>query len=325
VTVEVFVQQTVNAISLGGTYALLALGLGVIFSILGMINMAHGELMTITGYALVAAVGAGLPFAVAVPLSVLGGVLAALAMERIAFRPFRRAGGETLLITSFAVSKGIQVLLQDLISPRSKSIAFPDFLSHEVAIAGIGIGTIQLLSIVVSIGMLLFLTWFLKRTLIGIAMRAAATDFSVTRLMGIPANTIIATAFAISGLLASVAGLLWMSQRASVDPAMGFVPIIKAFIAAILGGLGSLTGAVAGGFLLGAIETYLAAYLPPGAQSFHDALTLAIVILILLFRPEGLMVRQDGGRSAVPAAVVDLRRRITGLVSAALRTRGRKV
>ncbi|MDB4838034.1 branched-chain amino acid ABC transporter permease, partial [Marinomonas sp.] len=123
----------------------------------------------------------------------------------------------------------------------------------------------------------------------GIAMRAAAEDFSVARLMGIRANTVIAGAFALSGLLAGVAAVLWVSQRASVDPLMGFMPVLKAFIAAILGGLGSLRGAVVGGFLLGFIEIYLAAFLPPALQEFRDPIGLGIVVTVLLMRPNGLI------------------------------------
>lgn len=286
---EIFLQQTVNAISLGGTYALLALGLAVVFSILGMINFAHGELMTITGYGLLFAGLAGLPFAIAAPLAIALAITAAVLMERVAFRPVRGASAATMLVTSFAVSVALQVLFQNLISTRPKAVPLPAWLAGALDLAGLTIGVIQLLSIAATVVMLLFLTWFLKRTVIGLAMRAAAEDFPITRLMGIQANAVIAAAFAVSGLLAGVAGILWVAQRVSVDPLMGFVPVLKAFIAAILGGLGSLTGAVAGGFTLGFIEIYLKAYLPEPWQPFQDALALGLVILLLLIRPKGLI------------------------------------
>ncbi len=129
---------------------------------------------------------------------------------------------------------------------------------------------------------------FLKRTLLGIAIRAAAVDFPTTRLMGLRANRVILAAFAISGLLAGVSGLLWIAQRGSVDPLMGFLPVLKAFIAAILGGIGNLTGAVIGGFFLGAIEIGLQAVLPEPVQPFRDAIALSLVVLVLLYRPQGL-------------------------------------
>ena len=286
---DLFVQQTVNALALGGTYALLALGLAVVFSIMGLINFAHGELMTISGYTLMYCGIAGFPFAVSVPLAILAAMLAAIAMERIAFRPVRGGSGATMLITSFAVAMILQVLFQNLISARSQPVALPQLLSESLRIGSVVIGVNKIAAITATVLMLIFLDRFMNRQKTGIAMRAAAEDFAVARLMGIRANTVIAGAFAISGLLAGVAAVLWVSQRASVDPLMGFTPVLKAFIAAILGGLGSLRGAVAGGFMLGFIEVYLAAFLPQEMQEFRDPIGLGLVVLILLFRPNGMI------------------------------------
>jgi branched-chain amino acid transport system permease protein len=155
------------------------------------------------------------------------------------------------------------------------------------------IGVIQLLSILTTAVSLVGLLIFLKRSMLGIAMRAAAEDFNVTRLMGINANLVISTAFAISGLFAGIAGILWLFQRGSVDPLMGFLPVLKAFIAVVLGGLGSLSGAVVGGFILGAIEVALRAYLPDSALAYRDAISLALVIGLLFFWPQGLVPRRD--------------------------------
>lgn len=286
---DIFLQQTVNAVALGGTYALLALGLAIVFSIMGMINFAHGELMTISGYTLLYCGLSGVPFAVSVPLAIAAAALAAVLMERIAFRPVRNASPATMLVTSFAVATILQILFQNLIAKRSKPVVLPDALADSIAIGNFFIGINKLLAIGSTLAMLIFLGWFLKRTSVGIAMRAAAIDFPVARLMGIRANAVIAGAFALSGLLAGVAAVLWVSQRASVDPYMGFVPVLKAFIAAILGGLGSLAGAVAGGFLLGFIEIYLTAFLPESTQEFKEPIGLAVVVLVLLWRPNGLI------------------------------------
>ena len=286
---DLFVQQTVNALALGGTYALLALGLAVVFSIMGLINFAHGELMTISGYTLMYCGIMGVPFAVSVPLAISAAVLAAVAMERIAFRPVRGGSGATMLITSFAVAMILQVLFQNLISARSQAVALPQILSQSVHLGNVIIGVNKIAAIVATVLMLIFLDRFMNRQKTGIAMRAAAEDFAVARLMGIRANTVIAGAFAISGLLAGVAAVLWVSQRASVDPLLGFTPVLKAFIAAILGGLGSLRGAVAGGFMLGFIEVYLAAFLPQEFQEFREPIGLGLVVLILLFRPNGMI------------------------------------
>ncbi len=286
---EFFLQQLVNAVSLGGTYALLALGLAVVFSIMGLINFAHGELMTIAGYVLMACGILQLPFALSVMLAIGASVISAVLMERIAFRPVRNSSGATMLVTSFAVSMILQVLFTNFISSRSQAVLLPEFLSSGFHIGDIVIGVNKVVAIVVTVVMLIFLDGFMTKQKNGIAMRAAAEDFHMTRLMGVKANTVIAAAFALSGLLAGVAAILWVSQRASVDPYMGFIPVLKAFIATILGGLGSLRGAVAGGMALGVFEIFLAAYLPDSLQEFRDPIALALVILVLLCRPNGLI------------------------------------
>lgn len=288
---DLFLQQLLNALSLGGTYALLALGLAVVFSIIGLINFAHGELMTIAGYVMAFSLAAALPLPLAIVLAVVVATLSAMAMERIAFRPARGASTTTLLLTSFVISAILRVLFQNLISARPVPVPLPASLSGVFRIGSLHLGIIQSISIVTTAVMLVGLVLFLNRTVAGRAMRAAAEDFAVVRLMGLRANGIVATAFAISGLLAGVAGILWVAQRGSVDPLMGFLPVLKAFIAAIIGGLGSLTGAVAGGFLLGFIEVMLQAWLPDGLLPYRDAFAIMLVIAVLLFRPQGLLAR----------------------------------
>lgn len=289
---DIFLQQLLNALSLGGTYALLALGLAVVFSIIGLINFAHGELMTTAGYVMAFALAAALPFPLAIVLAVAAPVVLAVAMERVAFRPVRGASGTTLLLTSFAVSAILRVLFQNFISARPVPVPMPSALSGVINIGPLHLGIIQSISIATTALMLIGLTLFLNRTVAGRAMRAAAEDFAIVRLMGLRANGVVATAFAISGLLAGVAGLLWVAQRGSVDPLMGFLPVLKAFIAAIIGGLGSLTGAVAGGFLLGFIEVMLQASLPEAWLPYRDAVAIMLVIAVLLFRPQGLLARK---------------------------------
>ncbi|MCF6103066.1 MAG: branched-chain amino acid ABC transporter permease [Mesorhizobium sp.] len=282
-------QQIINAVSLGGVYALLALGLAIVFSIVGLINFAHGELMTLSGYALLAALVFGLPFPAAVLVAVSCGALAAVAMERVAFRPMRGASVTSLLLTSFAVSSLLKVVFQNGISARPQPVAMPGWMTGAFSFGDFTIGVGPSISIVVSALALIALELFLRRTVTGTAMRAAAEDFNVVRLMGIPASRIIATAFLLSGLLAGLAAMLWVAQRASVDPLMGFTPVLKAFIAAVVGGLGSLPGAVAGGFLLGIIEVLLQATLPAAVAPYRDAIVLSGVIAVLLVRPQGLI------------------------------------
>jgi branched-chain amino acid transport system permease protein len=287
-SVTEFIQQTINGVSLGGTYALLALGLAVVFSILKMINFAHGELMTVAGYGLFCMLAAGMPLSVGITVAICCSVALAVLMERIAFRPFRRYGGATLLITSFAVSTIIQVVFENVFSPRPRAIPLPAFLSQVATIGSLSIGYIQLISIVVTLAVLAGLVIFLRTTVMGIAMRAAAEDFDVTNLMGIRANSVITLTFGISGFLAGIAGLLWIAQRSSVDPTMGSFPVLQSFIAIILGGLRSPVGAVIGGFVLGIVEVYLEAFLPGSMVQFREAFALLLVVVVLLRWPEGL-------------------------------------
>lgn len=286
---DYFLQQLISATALGGTYALLALGLAIVFSIVGLINFAHGELMTVTAYAIVLSMGAGLPFVFAAPLGIVCAMVVAMLLERIAFRPVRKASGATLLVTSFAAAMILQILFQNLISQRPLPVTLPALLTSTVQLGGFVVGVNQILSIIIAGATMLLLNLFLTRTLLGLSMRAIALDFGATRLMGVRANAVISGAFAVSGLLAGIAAILWVSQRASVDPYMGFTPVLKAFIAAIIGGLGSLSGAVIGGLVLGFIEIFFAAYLPDAWQEFREPLALGVVILILLVRPNGLL------------------------------------
>ncbi len=287
---DVFAQNVINALSLGGIYALLALGLAMVFSIMGLINFAHGDLMTIGGYAIwFFAMVLGAPLIVVALLGVFAVVLASVLMERVAFRPVRGASGTTMLLTSFAVSIVLQVLFQIFLSARPLGIQLPAALTETLSVFGLRLGVIQLTAIVVVAISLVLITLFLRRTTLGIGMRAAAQDFPVARLMGINANRIVSTAFAISGILAGLAAFLWIAQRGSVEPTMGLFPVIKAFIAAVLGGLGSLPGAVLGGLILGVAEVFFRSQLPEALLPYADAFTLIMVLVILMVRPQGLL------------------------------------
>jgi branched-chain amino acid transport system permease protein len=291
--VQEAIQQLINALSLGSTYALLALGLAMVFSILGLINFAHGELVTIGGYTMYLLGTVNVPFAAQVPCAIAASTIAAVLMERIAFRPLRGASFITLIFTSFGLSIIIENLFVALISPRQRGVAFPDFFDEAFHLGAYTISVLQVLTAGVCIGALLVLTLFLRRTKQGLGMLAASQDFQVTRLMGISADRVIAGAFAVSGALAGIAAIFITARRGTVEPLMGFTPVLKAFIASVIGGLGSLSGAVAGGFVLAAIEVGLDAGLPTGAQPFRDSFALAIVVLILYARPEGILRRRS--------------------------------
>ena len=290
------IQQAINALALGSTYALLALGLAMVFSILGLVNFAHGELVTVAAYTMYLLNLEDVPFAAQVPAAILAAALTAVLMERVAFRPLRGSSFVTLLFASFALSVIIQNVILAAISPRQKGVPMPDLFNEAIRIGDFTIGWLQVITTATCAVALLALTLFLRRSTQGLGMLAAAQDFQVTRLMGVPANRVIATAFAISGALAGVAAIFVLARRGTVEPAMGFTPVLKAFIASVIGGLGSLSGAVLGGFVLAAIEVGLDATLPNDVLGFRDAFALAVVIAILYFRPEGILGRPAEAR-----------------------------
>jgi len=279
----------VNALSVGSMYALLALGLAMVFAILGLVNFAHGELIAVTGYAMFFLAFTGMPFTVIVIFAVIASLAAAILMERVAFRPIRNATLAAGLMTSFALEMIMTAGWSNFISPLRMPIKIPPWLIRFWPIADSGISTYQGIAIILTVITVISLTIFLKRTTVGLAIRAAAEDFQVTQLMGIRANRVVATAFAISGLLAGFVGFLWIAQRGSVDPHIGLNPNIKAFIAVIFGGVGSLSGAVVGGLILGFIEVSLRTWLPESALPFRDAIGYLIVIIVLLRWPDGLI------------------------------------
>lgn len=282
-------QFLINALSLGSLYALMALGLALVYGILRLVNFAYGELVMVGGYTLLV-VGAGpLPWLVVAALSVIMAVVVSLLLERVAFRPVRHASPNTMLITSFAVSSLLQNAALLFVSPRPRAVRIPGIFNESFTLGGLQISQINLLTLVVCLALLGLLTLFLKRTILGLALRAAADDFTMTRLLGVRANRVIATAFAISGCLAGVVSLFWIGRLGSVTPNIGLTPILIAFIATVIGGMESLTGAVVGGYLLGLLTVGLQLLLPQELLDFRQAFIFGIVILVLLFRPQGLI------------------------------------
>jgi branched-chain amino acid transport system permease protein len=287
------IQQAINGLSLGSTYALLALGLAMVFSIVGLINFAHGELLTLGGYVTWALLDHGVPWPLVVPLTAVAVALAAVVMERVAFRRFEGAGMVTLLLTSFAISFLLQTVFSIAFGAQAKAVAVPAWLSTTVDVGSYSIPMVQIITTVATIVCLVALQLMLRRTLTGVAMRAAAEDLTVVRLMGIDARRVVVAAFAISGLLAGVASLLVVARSGSVEPDMGIAPLTAAFLAVVIGGMGSLTGAVIGGLLLGFTTVILQATLPDSVAPFRDGFALLLLIVVLLFRPQGLFGRGE--------------------------------
>jgi branched-chain amino acid transport system permease protein len=286
---QTLLQFAIDVLSLGGAYALMALGLVIVYGILKLVNFAYGELIMVTGYGLFLMNGSGLPWIVMAALAVLIAIITGIATDYIAFRPVRAKSVTAVLITSFAFSNLLQNAALLFISPRPRNVPLPDIFSQTVEFAGILIPLRNLITIVASILLLVLFAWAMKRTVLGIAMRAAATQFRMARMLGVPANLIISSAFAISGFFAGVVALLWIGRIGSVTPGIGMEPLLIAFIATVIGGMRSLQGAVLGGFLLAFVNTGLNYTLPQQLLEFRDAFTFTLVILILLWRPEGLI------------------------------------
>ena len=314
------IQQLVNAVSIGSLYALMAVGLAMVFGILRLINFAHGDLMMVAAYLAAFALLAGLPLPIMLALMVAGTVGVGVLMERVAYRPIRGAPDVAALLTSFAVGQILQngTLLTTRLLQKPNPLAFPviESLSGVLSLGAITVPRVNVLSLAAGVVLLTALSLFVTRTNLGLSMRAAAEDLQAAQLMGIDINRVIATAFAIGSGLAAVAGLLFAVQAGQLSPYMGFTPVLKAFIAAVIGGFGSLGGAVVGGFALGGLEvlltavpglgdilppglapagvqTFLKTWLPGTLTSYRDAFVFGVLILMLLFRPNGILGRRE--------------------------------
>ena len=280
----------INTLSLGSLYALLALGLVLVYGILKLVNFAYGEYIMIGGYAIyLSATYLHAPWYVTLALAVIAAVVVSYLTEIIAFRPVRAKSANALIVTSFAVSIFLQNVVLILVSPRSRPVQLPFFFSQTIQFAGATVPLRNLLVIAITAVLLVALSFLMKKTVVGMAMRAASDKFTTTRLMGVPANLVISTAFLISGLLAGVASIFWVSRSASVDPLTGSAPLLIAFIAVVMGGMHSTVGAVVGGFVYGFIFNLLSITLPASMISYRDAFMFALVVLFLLFRPAGII------------------------------------
>ena len=289
-------QPLFDAISLGSIYALGALGIALIFGVMRLINFAHGQYIAFCVFALlipstevVTGMLLGALPSWLIVLSVLGvGALLSIASEVVVFRRLRNANPAVLMIASFALGIVIQNVLLVSYSSRPKSVSLWPELSLPVEMLGASIPLLQVLTVLVTIVLLLGLVFFLKRTRFGLEMRAAAENFTMARMLGVRANRIILLAFGISGALAGAIALVLVSQTGTADIRMGLPIMLIAFVATVIGGMGSLQGAVLAGFLLGAASVTLQLLLPLDIRPFRDAFLYLAVIACLICRPEGL-------------------------------------
>ena len=308
---DALLQQIINGVTLGSVYALVALGYTMVYGIIGLINFAHGELVMVGALTALTVIGAllkaslGLPPAlvmlagllVAIPLC----VLLAVGMERIAYRPLRGAPRLAPLITAI----GVSIILQNLammIWGRSY-FSFPSFLNVTTyEFAGASITDLQMFIVLLAAALMAGLLWIVKRTRLGLAMRATSQNIAVAGLMGVDANRIIVAAFAIGAALAAVAGLMVSSYYGIAHYYMGFMLGLKAFTAAVLGGIGHLGGAMLGGLLLGLIEALGAGYIGDFTggvfgSNYQDVFAFFVLIAVLMFRPSGLLGEKSADRA----------------------------
>jgi branched-chain amino acid transport system permease protein len=303
--VSEFLQQIINGLSLGSIYALIALGYTMVYGILKLINFAHGEVFMMgaySGYFLAnwlgveryQAAGTGFPLGLALLVLVLAMAASALLgvlIEALAYRPVRSAPRLTPLITAIGVSLFLQNAAMLLFTPNPR--AYPPILRElRFAAGGVIVTNIKLAIFLVALALMVGLHLFVQRTWTGRAMRALSMNMDAARLMGIDVNATIRATFAIGSALAAAGGILFGLDQITINPLMGVLTGLKAFVAAVLGGIGNIPGAVVGGLLIGLAEQLTAGYLSP---DYRDAITFLILVVILVLKPEGLLgvVRQE--------------------------------
>jgi branched-chain amino acid transport system permease protein len=268
-----------------------ALGIGLIFGIMGLINFAHGDFVMLGAYAIFLL--SGRPMLIVAVTAAVVVMLLALSSDRLVFRQLRGADGATLLIASFGFSYFLQNVILMIFGGRPKAADFGRGLIETVTIGSVRISKLDIFAITTTAVLLTGLTLFLRKTRYGIEMRAAASDFRMARLLGIRANWVVATAFALSGLLAAAVSLLMVAQTGGVSPHMGLILVLFAFVATIMGGMGSLPGAALGGFLVGFASVGLQIVLPPSLRPFRDGFLFALVVVFFTLLPGGLMSRKQ--------------------------------
>lgn len=279
-----FMQQTVNGLVMGSSYVLIALGLTMIFGMLNILNFAHGELLMVGAFAgLGASIGLGAPYIVAIFISMIVVGILGIVLERLAFRPLRNSDSINLLVSSLGVSIILQNLMQLIVGPDPQTLSSP-FTEYSFQLGGVILNGHRLFIIIFASILIAILYFVIQRTKIGIAMRACAFDMEAAQLMGIKANTVIVTTFAVGAALAAASGGL-LAPIFSVYPTMGVAATMKAFVVVLLGGVGNVTGAIIGGVILGLVETYTAGYI---SSAYKDVAAFVILILVLLYKPEGL-------------------------------------
>lgn len=283
-----FIQQLINGLSLGSIYALIALGYTMVYGIIKLINFAHGDIYMLGAYiGFFATTYLGLSFFPALIMSMVVCAFIGVVIERVAYKPLRKASRIAALITAIGVSYLIEALVQRFMGTGVKT--YPNVVAETTMHLGeVIISTKQIWIFIITISLMVILQYVVKHTRIGRSMRAVSVDSEAAQLMGVNVDTTISITFAIGSALAGAAGVLVGVYYNSINPLMGMVPGVKAFIAAVFGGIGIIPGAMLGGFFIGIVETLVVGY---GSSLYKDLVVYLILIIVLIFKPSGLLGR----------------------------------
>ena len=287
-----FLQQIVNGLSLGAIYALIALGYTMVYGIIKLINFAHGDIMMVGAYVGFFSISVlGTDVFVAMVFSMLTCAVLGVIIEKIAYKPLRNSSRIAALITAIGVSLLLEYVTIFFLTPQQRVFPSNAFPVHKYHLLGMDISNKELFVFVSAVVLMIILQFIIKRTRTGKAMRAVALDMDAAVLMGINADKIISVTFAIGSSLAAAAGVMVGIYYDTINPLMGIIPGLKAFVAAVLGGIGIIPGAMVGGFVMGILETMVSGY---GSSLYRDAVAFGVLILILIIKPTGLFGKDSG-------------------------------
>jgi len=286
-------QQIFNGIVLGSIYALLALGMALIYGILGLINFAHGALITIGAFCFYFLLFKfNLPFVLVIILTISLGGFVGFLLEAIGYRKLRGGPGLSLLITSLGIYIFIENAIKLLISPQPYAFFNPPFLNRMIN-SFITFRVIDIFIIIITIVIMICFGLFVKRNKIGMAMRGIAESVETAGLVGINVNQVITWSFVVASAIAALTGFMWGAKYGQISYNMGFMPGVIAFVAVVIGGIGSIPGAVLGGFLIGLIQIFAVGFLPLGWSVYRDAIVFTLLIIVLLIKPMGILGRRE--------------------------------
>lgn len=286
---DILLQNIANSITLGSLYALIAIGYTMVYGIIRLINFAHADLLMVAAYIVVFGMGVFLlPWWLAFLLAIIFTTLLGVTIEKVAYRPLRSSPRISVLISAIGVSFFLENLGIVVIGARPKLFPRPEQLVWNIQIGDISFLSLAVIIPIITVLLLIAVNLIVKKTKVGVAMRAVSRDFETAGLMAVDVNKVISFTFAIGSGLAAVGGIMWSMQYPQIEPLMGVFPGLKCFIAAVMGGIGSIPGAMLGGFVLGISEIMLVAAMPE-LSGYRDAFAFVILILILLFKPGGIL------------------------------------